>query len=42
MTTDGTTGAVTWEGKLSNTTGFIMQPVISLTGTGVTPNHLLI
>lgn len=42
MTTDGTTGAVTWEGKLSNTTGFIMQPVISLTGTGVTPNPLLI
>lgn len=42
MTTDGTTGAVTWEGKLSNTTGFIMQPVISLTGTGVTPNALLI
>ena len=42
MTTDGTTGAVTWEGKLSNTTGFIMQPVISLTGTGVTPHPLLI
>lgn len=42
MTTDGTTGAVTWEGKLSNTTGFIMQPVISLTGTGVTPSALLI
>ena len=42
MTTDGTTGAVTWEGKLSNTTGFIMQPVINLTGTGVAPNPLLI
>lgn len=42
MTTDGTTGAVTWEGKLSNTTGFIMQPVISLIGTGVTPSSLLI
>ncbi len=42
METDATTGVVTWNGKISNTTGFILQPILNLSSTGVTPNPTLI
>lgn len=42
MTVDPATGVVTWEGKLSNTTGFTLQPILNLTSTGIAANAVLI